>query len=140
MSGKTTAAKSTAKPTARATRRKQPALVPLGPETLGHKLRRAYKLGQERRPGLTYRTTAELIRPFTAISDASLVRWEKDLQSIDSTPRSTLLKIYFALLVYGVDPADLGITPELINLDPGIAKRAVDVLTPTSGCLTERAA
>ena len=126
--------------TSKRTRKSQPKLVPLGPETLGQKLRRAYKLGQERRPGLTYRGAAELIRPFQSISDASLVRWERDLKDIASTPRSTLLKVWYALLVYGVDPADLGITPELLNLDPTIAKRAVEVLTPSSACFSERAA
>lgn len=132
--------RSSTKPTTPTRKTTKPKLVPLGPETLGHKLRRAYKLGQERRPGLTYRGAAELIRPFQAISDASLVRWEKDLESVEITPRSTLLKIYFALLVYGVDPADLGITPDLLNLDPTIAKKAVDVLTPGSRCFSEQAA
>lgn len=119
---------------------KTPNLVPLGPETLGHKLRRAYKLGQERRPGLTYRVAADLIKPFQSISDASLIRWERDLIDVESTPRSTLIKVYYALLVYGVDPSDLGITVDLLNIDPAIAKRAVDVLTPSSRCFSEAAA
>ena len=118
----------------------KPKLVPLGPETLGHKLRRAYKLGQERRPGLTYRIAADLIRPFQSISDASLIRWEKDLVDVESTPRSTLLKVWYALLVYGVDPMDLGIDESKLNLDPTIAKRARDVLVPSSRCFSDQAA
>lgn len=130
----------TNKTTATAKKSPKPKLLPLGPETLGHKLRRAYKLGQTRRPNLTYRMAAEFIKPFQSISDASLIRWEKDLIDIESTPRSTLLKVWYALLVYGVDPADLGITTDLLNLDPAIAKRAVDVLVPTCPYFSEIAA
>lgn len=115
-------------------------LMPLPPETLGNQLRRAYKLGQQRRPELTYRKAAEMIKPFQSISDASLIRWEKDLTDIASTPRSTLMKVWYALLVYGTDPASVGLSIDAIGINPLLAKTAIELLVPSSACFSEAAA
>ena len=109
----------------------------LYPETWGEKLNRAYRR-QKAKHGQVYRNVAERISQVYPMSDATLIRLERNANP-PTDPRS-VVSAYMAIIAYGYDPADfdldLGKVPTHIRED----KRVADLLKPSSRCIPVSAA
>lgn len=82
-------------------------------ETWGDRLHRAYRTCREKH-GLVYADHADAISQFFPLAESVLLRLEDQLD-VPSRP-NTRLRAYMALLAYGFDPADFGLSKDNVPL------------------------
>lgn len=91
----------------------------LGVETWGERVRRAYRRARDTwGDGFNYRSVAEQISLVYPVSMTALQRLEQN-EELPKQPRVRIVAFY-ALLAYGFDPADFGLTDEntpVANID-----------------------
>lgn len=118
-------------------KKKRVELSPLGPLTWGESVHMAYRRARALY-GQTYVDVARRINQLVPVSDPTLTRLEayKDVPSQERVRRIA----YFALLAYGHNPEDFGLTKEACGVTEQMAKVAADLLIPLSPCFTETAA
>lgn len=105
--------------------------------TWGEKVHLAYRRSRATY-GHTYREVAERISQIFPTTDATIVR----LESYDTVPKQERVRIvaYLALLAYGFDPSDFGLSPDNVRLDKQVLKRAAGLLKPRNSCFATTAA
>lgn len=118
-------------------RKKTAEPMQLNEETWGDRVHRAYRTSRAHY-GHTYREIAERMNQITSITDSTLLRLEtyKEVPSQERVRRVA----FYALLAYGFNPEDFGLTLENVGVAPQMAKMAADLLTPLSLCFTGTAA
>lgn len=99
-------------------------------ETFGEKLHRAYRTCRKLY-GLKYLDHAEAISEWINVSDQALMRWEIDFEDLPTRPRQRQLT-YLAIIAYGFDPADFGLTPENSGLAAWDITKVEKALNPAN--------
>lgn len=108
-------------------RRKDAAVLRLDSETWGDRMNRAYRMAR-RKYKLTYDSVAERISPIEKTTSGTLVR----LGDFDELPgQARTRKIAFlAVMAYGFDPKDFGLTAENVPLAGMDLKAVRELLRP----------
>lgn len=109
----------------------------LGEETWGERVNRAYRRGREVH-GFTYRDIVKRVSQFMPTSDAAVI----SLNTLTEPPTATRKQMvaFYVILAYGFEPNDFDLNASTIGIDKEVEKRARDVLSPSSACLTDIAA
>lgn len=114
-------------------RRKDAAVLRLDEENWGERVNRAYRRGR-RKYGITYDLVADRISPIEKTTGGTLVRLG-DHEDVPGQARTRKIA-WLALISYGFDPADFGLTTDnvpLAGLDIKAVRAMLDPAKNTAG-------
>lgn len=106
---------------------RRPKLRKLYEPTFGEELHRIYRAGKAQHR-FNYLDRAAAISRVMPVSDQTLIRYEL-LKEPPPRPRQRLL-VYLAIISYGFDPAEFGLTPDNVPVGALDLRRVEELIAP----------